>query len=255
MVGRKILLLGGTGDAYDVAEYLLEIPEIDVITSLAGATKTPRRPVGQFRIGGFGGAEGLSLYLKQEKIDFIIDATHPFAAQITRNAGVAARLSEVPIAYLVRRAWNQEKGDVWHPVPSVEAAVAKLCELSESKSENVFLSIGRKEIEKFTELGSLQFIIRSVDKPSVVDNMSNATWIKGRGPFKYKQEYSLLKKSRIAVLVAKNSGGISGAMKLRAARSLKLPVILIQRPAAPDGDVFDNWGELIRFATYKLGLL
>ena len=255
MVGKKVLLLGGTSDAFDLAQYFFQLPTVNVITSFSGATKNPRVPAGKFRTGGFGGVEGLCRYLKEENINLIIDATHPFAVQITRNAIAAARVSEVPIVHLVRDAWHLTKQDAWCLVPNLQAAVDKLYELCDFKTQTVFLSIGRKDIEKFAKIKRAHFVVRSIEKPTMVDNFPNSVWIRGRGPFSYEEEYWLLKKRCISVLVAKNSGGISGKMKLKAARALKLPVIMIERPTPPNGEIATSSKDLIQLVMEKGGLL
>ncbi|MEU4198065.1 cobalt-precorrin-6A reductase [Kribbella sp. NPDC026611] len=220
-----ILVLGGTTESRQLAEALTGT---EVITSLAGRTADLRKPVGQVRVGGFGGAEGLAAWLRLNPVDAVIDATHPFAAQITANAAAAARETGVPHLVLRRPGWTAAPGDTWHWTDSTQEAAALLPTLG----KRVFLTIGRQGLSAFKNTG-LWTLARCVDPPE-----PRPTWctlLLARGPFAEADELALLDQHHIDLLVTKDSGGGATAAKLTAARRREIPVVLIRRPALPPG--------------------
>jgi len=221
----KVLLLGGTGEARELAQ-LLSSQAVEVLSSLAGRTRDPRQPAGQLRTGGFGGAQGLAAWLQANPVDAIIDATHPFAAQMTANAAAAATQTGVPLLILRRPGWTEEPGDNWHWTDT-QAAAARLVPTLGSR---VFLTIGRQGLPAFATTG-LWTLARCVDPPD-----PQPTWctlILARGPFTHPDELGILRDHRIDVLVTKDSGGPATAAKLTAARELAIPVVVIRRPGLP----------------------
>ena len=229
----KVLLLGGTGEARELAG-LLAGAGVDVVSSLAGRTADARVPVGEVRVGGFGGAAGLAGWLREHPVDAVIDATHPFAAMITANAFSATREVGVPLLVLRRRGWAAEPGDNWHWVETASAAAELLPELG----TRAFLTIGRQGLDAFAGTG-LWTLARCVDPPQ-----PRPTWctlILARGPFTVADEERILRDHTIDVLVTKDSGGPATAAKLTAARGLAIPVIMIRRPPLPAGpEVFET---------------
>jgi precorrin-6A/cobalt-precorrin-6A reductase len=219
----RVLLLGGTAEARELAGAL---PGMTVISSLAGRTTDPRRPAGEVRIGGFGGVDGLAGYLRERRIDVLVDATHPFAAQISAHAATAAGLTGVPLLVLRRPGWVAEPGDDWHRVPDLAAAAALLPRLG----RRVFLTTGRQGIAAFAGLDECWFLARSVEPPAPPVPRRLEVLL-DRGPFPVDGERRLLRDHRIDVLVSKDSGG--PATKLAAARERGIPVLLIDRPATP----------------------
>jgi len=200
------------------------------VLSLAGRTKAPMTPPIPFRIGGFGGVEGLVQYLKAEHVDLLVDATHPFAAQMSRHAAEAARIAGVPLLVICRPAWRPVEGDHWIPVPDMAAAVAALG----AAPRRVFLTIGQKELAPFREAPQHAYVIRSVDAPNAAALPPGAEVITARGPFAEEDERRLLVEKRIEAIVTKNSGGSATEAKLAAARGLGIPVIMVERPARPE---------------------
>ncbi|NIK57507.1 cobalt-precorrin-6A reductase [Kribbella shirazensis] len=221
----KVLLLGGTGEARELAG-LLTGAGIDVLTSLAGRTTNARLPAGEVRSGGFGGADGLAAWLRTHPVDAVIDATHPYAATMTAHAIEAARATGVPLLVLRRSGWTPEPGDDWQPADSHADAAAMLPALG----ARVFLTIGRQGLDAYAGTG-LWTLARCVDPPEPPPSWCEL--LLARGPFSEADELALLREYRIDVLVTKNSGGAATAAKLRAARQLDLPVVLIRRPALP----------------------
>ncbi|GAA0455124.1 precorrin-6A reductase [Paractinoplanes deccanensis] len=224
----RILILGGTTEARALAGALA--PRCTVITSLAGRTSAPLLPDGQVRIGGFGGAEGLRAYLVAERIDVLVDATHPFAAGISANAATAARAAGVPLIVLRRPGFREEPGDSWHRVADLAAAASLLPRLG---ARRVFLTTGRQGIAAFAEVDAW-FLARSVEPPQP-PMPARMEVVLDRGPFTLDGERRLLDQHRIDVVVTKDSGGADG--KLVAARERGIPVVMVERPPLPAGVV------------------
>ncbi|MBT3150423.1 cobalt-precorrin-6A reductase [Streptomyces sp. CHD11] len=225
-----VLVLGGTTEARALATALTGRPGIRVTTSLAGRVSRPGALAGDVRVGGFGGAEGLAAWLRERRVDALVDATHPFAGTITANAARAAAATGVPLVVLRRPGWRPGPGDRWHPVPSLEAAAALLPRLG----DRVFLTTGRMGLAAFAPLARLHFVVRSVEPPEP-PLPAHTHVLLARGPFTVAGETALLRDHRIDVLVTKDSGGAATSAKLGAARDLGLPVVVVRRPPLPDG--------------------
>lgn len=236
---RRVLILGGTTEAAELARALAGRPDLEVVTSLAGRTRNPAALPGRVRTGGFGGAQGLADYLAAGGIDALIDATHPFAAAISANAAEACRLRPTPRLALVRPPWKPQPGDRWTYVPDLPAAAAAL-----PTGARVLLAIGRQELAPFAPRADVWFLIRSVEPPDGPLPPHHAV-LTARGPFRVEGEQALLTAHRIGVVVAKDSGGSDA--KLEAARRLRLPVILVQRPPPPPGDHAATVAEALRW--------
>lgn len=230
----KILILGGTGEAVALAKALTEAfgAGLTVVTSLAGRTKTPTLPLGEIRVGGFGGVPGLTRYLREEGIDAVVDATHPFAARITANAVAACAAAGVPRLRLDRPAWKPVPGDDWRQVPDLQAAAALLPALG----SRAFLTVGSSELWPFKEVPGVWFWARMIEPPAAGGLPETFTIVQARGPFSLDDEEAFLRRNRIDVLVTKNSGGDAAAAKLAAARGLRVPVVMVDRPPSPPGD-------------------
>ncbi|MGW0828127.1 cobalt-precorrin-6A reductase [Streptomyces sp. NPDC002845] len=225
-----VLVLGGTTEARELAAELARRPDVRVTTSLAGRVSRPGALEGDVRIGGFGGAEGLAAWLREQRVDAVVDATHPFAAGITANAARAAAATGVRSVVLRRPGWSPGPGDVWHPVASLAEAAALLPSLG----RHVFLTTGRLGLAAFAGLTRLRFLVRSVEVPEP-PMPPHTQVLLARGPFTVADEKSLLREHRIDVLVTKDSGGDATAAKLAAARELGVPVVVVQRPPLPQG--------------------
>ncbi|UGQ10388.1 cobalt-precorrin-6A reductase [Yinghuangia sp. ASG 101] len=223
---RLVLVLGGTSDARAVAELLDGAEGVRVLSSLAGRTKAPVRPVGESRVGGFGGVEGLTAWLRENRAAAVVDATHPFAARISANAVAACAAVGVPLLRLQRPGWTARDGDDWRRVASAHEAAAVLPGIG----RRVFLTTGRLETAPYARLDDLWFLLRSVEAPDG-DVPRNLELLLDRGPFAFDDEVGLLRRHRIDVLVTKDSGGTQTAAKLDAARELGVPVVMISRPA------------------------
>ena len=231
---RRLLILGGTAEGRALAEAAEARfgPELTVISALAGRTRAPLLPAGEVRIGGFGGAEGLATYLRDEGIGLLIDATHPFATQISAQACEAAALAGTQRLALVRPPWRPAPGDRWIEVDTVEDAAAAIPDLA----ERVFLTVGLRSLQPFSGRPNCWFLVRLVDKPAEPIPLVQYRLICARGPFAEDDERALLAEHGIDCVVTRASGGDATAAKLAAARALGLPVVMVRRPPPPPGD-------------------
>lgn len=222
----RVLLLGGTGEARALAARLH--PDIEVISSLAGRVPDPALPVGPVRIGGFGGVDGLRKWLRDEEIDAVVDATHPFAATITANAASACDQLGLPYLVLARSAWDP--GDAIVVASDTEAAEAVV----RHGFSRVFLTTGRSGAKAFADSDGW-FLIRAVTAPDGDVLPRRHQLVLSRGPYSFEGEYTLLREHRIDALVTKNSGGQMTRAKLDAAAALDIPVVMVDRPPLPAG--------------------
>ncbi|MFD3595760.1 cobalt-precorrin-6A reductase [Nocardia sp. NPDC058640] len=226
----RVLILGGTSEARELARVASGERGLDIVSSLAGRVANPRLPVGAVRVGGFGGVEGLRTWLRENAIDAVVDATHPFAAQVSAHAATAAADLDIPALHVRRPEWVQRRGDLWTRVPDLESAAAALS----AQDEQVLLTIGRQGVGAFTGCTGHRFVIRSIDAPEV-PLPPRSQLLLARGPFTFDEELVLMSRHRIDVLVTKNSGGQQTEAKIFAARTAGLPVIMIDRPPLPAG--------------------
>lgn len=223
--GGLILILGGTSEARELADALVARGH-RVLTSLAGVTRNPSMPAGEVRIGGLGGVEGLASLLLERRVRLLVDATHPFAAAVSRHAAEAARQAGIPLLRLERPAWRPQDGDRWTLVPDAVSAAAAL-----PSEAHVLLTIGRKDIGPFMARPDLAGVLRMIEPPGV-EVPERWEVLLARPPFSVEAEYALLRSHGIEALVSKNSGGATEA-KLEAARQLGLPVVMIERASKP----------------------
>jgi precorrin-6A/cobalt-precorrin-6A reductase len=233
---KRLLILGGTGDAVKFASLANALPRLSTVTSLAGRTKVPKSLVGEVRIGGFGGEAGLVEYLQTAKIDLIVDATHPFAAQISRNAAGAATTVGIPRLMLIRPEWVRLPADDWIEVETIEMAVLAI----PATAERIFLTIGRQQLDLFASLTDRWCLMRSIDPPDRSILLPPGELLLDRGPFSLEQELQLLRDYQIEAIVSKNSGGAATYAKIIAAHELGVPVVMVQRPIVPSGDIVSS---------------
>ncbi len=227
----RVLVLGGTTEASELARALAAVRRFTATLSLAGRTADPAPQPLPCRIGGFGGVEGLADYLAAHAIDALIDATHPFAAQITRHAAAAAHRAGTKLLVVLRAEWHAELGDRWIGVDSMARAAAALG----NAPRRVLLTVGRQDLAPFAAAPWHHYVIRSVDAPPADLLPRHSEVIAARGPFTAAHERRLLLERGIDALVTKNSGAAAVGAKLLAARELGLPVIMVARPKPPDG--------------------
>jgi len=230
----KILVLGGTAEAVEFAGGLARARGFDVIYSLAGRTRMPTLPDCALRRGGFGGVEGLVSYTRDNDIAALVDATHPFAAQIAAHARDAAALAGIPLFKFLRPAWGEPADASWfHAATSSDAAG-----IIDGRFGRVFLSSGLGDIATFAHLPNVWFLVRSIDPSDGPSVLAQHHHITSRGPFDLAAETALLRDWQIEALVSKNSGGDATRAKLDAARALGIPVVMIDRPPVPPGTLY-----------------
>ncbi len=225
----RILILGGTGEAAELARHLAGRPGLSATLSLAGRTADPRPQALPTRTGGFGGPEGLAAHLRAEGIDRLIDATHPFAARISANAARAAEQAGVPLLAVRRPAWAPQSGDAWIEVDSVAEAAGALG----AEPRTVFVTVGRNEVAAFARAPQHRYIVRTIEPVAGALPVPDLVEIQARGPFDAAAEAALMTGHGVEVLVSKNAGGAATAGKIAAARRLGLPVVMVRRPEKP----------------------
>ncbi|WP_204115812.1 cobalt-precorrin-6A reductase [Shimia biformata] len=224
----NLLILGGTTEASALARAVSE-QGLRAVFSYAGRVAAPKSQPLPVRVGGFGGVDGLRTYLRDHSITHVIDATHPFAAQMSRNAVAACAAEGVPLVALQRSAWKPGAGDDWHAVADIERAVAALA----GARKRVFLALGRLNLPAFTTAPQHHYVLRLVDAPDAPLPLPDCTVVVDRGPFSVAGDLALLRDHEIDLVVCKNSGGAGAEAKLVAARQLGLPVVMIDRPKLP----------------------
>lgn len=197
--------------------------------SYAGRVDNPRPQPLPTRVGGFGGADGLAAFIRDHGVSHVIDATHPFAAQMSRNAASACAETDTPLAALTRPAWQAKTGDSWGHVADIDAAVQALG----GPAQRVFLAVGRMHLEDFAAQPQHHYLLRLVDEPDGVP-MPYADIEVSRGPFTLEGDIALMRKHGTELVVSKNAGGTGARAKLDAARALGLPVLMIDRPVVPE---------------------
>ncbi|WP_448033153.1 cobalt-precorrin-6A reductase [Bradyrhizobium liaoningense] len=244
----RALILGGTSDASLLAAEVARAG-IDAVYSYGGRTRAPADQPLPTRIGGFGGVSGLADYIRRENITHVIDATHPFAAEMSRNAILACAETGSPLIALERSPWTKAPGDSWIEVADVNAAVAAV----PVAPANVFLAIGRQHIAPFASKPQHAYTLRFVDPPEAPLPFA-ADVIVSRGPFTLDGELDMLRSRDIAWIVARNSGGDGARAKIDAARMLGLPVIMISRPRLPERLRVESMAEIMQWLGHSTRL-
>lgn len=225
MSGKRILLLGGIGEALAIARRLGPAH----LYSLAGLGKVPDDLNCQVRVGGYGGAEGLADFIAGQGYDLLLDATHPYAAQISRNAACAAQLAGVPCWALRRPGWQPGAGDDWREVEGWAQLIAALAPF-----ERPLFTLGREPLEHLGEIPEHQFwTVRCLQS---LPGTERAEVLGARGPFSLEGERELFARLGTDVLVSKNSGSQATEPKLQVARERGVPVLILARPELPEVD-------------------
>ena len=239
----RILILGGTGEASALARALAPRSDLACTLSLAGRTADPKPLPLPTRIGGFGGPEGLAAYLRDERVERLIDATHPFAARISRNAALAAEAAGVPLLAVRRPAWARQPGDDWRAVASVPAAADAIG----AAPRTVFVTVGRNEAGAFARAPQHAYLVRTIEPLDGALPVPRLTEIRARGPFGAAAEAEFMRGQGVEVLVSKNAGGPATYGKIEAARALGLPVIMVRRPEKPAVACVDDAAGALRW--------
>ncbi len=239
----RVLILGGTADATRLVQAVANDPRIEAVLSYAGRTENPVPPPIAWRVGGFGGIDGLADYLRAERIARVVDATHPFAAQISAHAMTACTKVGVPLLALERKPWQRAPGDRWIEVDDLAAAARALGPVP----RRVFLGIGRMYLETFAAYPQHAYLVRLVDPPRAPLPLPGAEVIVARGPFDRIGDRAMLANFRAEIVVARNAGGGAASAKIEAARDLALPVVMVHRPFIPAREKVETVAEVLRW--------
>lgn len=224
----KLLILAGTTEATALAQSVAKAG-LDGVMSFAGRVARPVRQPLQQRIGGFGGIDGLRRYLRKAQITHVVDATHPFAAQMSHHAKAACAVESVPLVALTRPPWQAKPGDRWHHVPDIASAAQTV----DRPPTRIMLAVGRMHLAEFAMHTQHFYLLRLVDPPAQPLPFPDCHVIVSRGPFSEADDCALMQEFEIDLVVSKNAGGTGAYAKVAAARSLGLPVIMIDRPELP----------------------
>lgn len=239
----RVLILGGTTEANQLAQAVAQDPRIEAVLSHAGRTENPTPPPISWRVGGFGGVDGLVDYLRGENIARVVDASHPFAAQMSAHAIAACSRASVPLVAIERRPWQRAPGDRWIEVDDLAAAAQALGAVP----RRVFLGIGRLQLDAFAAHPQHSYLLRLVDPPRAPLPLRDAEVIVARGPFRRADDRAMLSNFRAEIVVAKNAGGSAAAAKIEAARDLALPVVMVRRPFIPARERVESVAEVLRW--------
>lgn len=241
MIGKPtLLLLAGTQEAREIAQALADQKRWRVIASLAGSTDNPTELPCDMRRGGFGGVDGMVEALQWDSVRAVIDATHPFADQISANTRAACAELGLPRIVVRRPEWRPGEGDNWRPQASLEEAAQALPLFARA-----FLATGRQSLPAFKDRKDVWFLARVIDPQPGKFPLPRGDYTIGKPPFPVGHEVMLMKDYRITHLVVKNSGGEAGMAKLLAARRLGLPVLMVERPDPPPGAVVETPAEAL----------
>jgi precorrin-6A/cobalt-precorrin-6A reductase len=243
----RVLILGGTTEASQLARLLADDARFEATLSLAGRTTSPKPQPLPTRVGGFGGIAGLEAWLQANDIAAVVDATHPYAAQISAHAVAAYNTLSIPLGSVARAPWMPGDNDHWIEVETSDAAALALG----SVPARIFLSIGRQELAAFAAAPQHHYIARTIDPPDVT-LPPDIRFVYDRGPFDAATEEAFLKHERVEIIVSKNSGGNATYPKIAAARRLQIPVVMIARPHKPHGTVLDDADAAMRWLEAQL---
>ena len=239
----RVLILGGTTEASELARLIAADQRFAPVLSLAGRTARPAPQPIPARVGGFGGAAGLAAWMTENRTDALVDATHPYAVRISANAVTASIVCRVPLISIVRPPWEPAPGDHWRQVADMARAAAFL----PAEPRNIWLTIGGNELAAFQASPQHHYLVRAVDAPPDAVLPPDARVILARGPFDVEAERQLIREHRIDILVTKNSGGVATEAKLIAARIEGVPIIMVRRPPKPIGEPMGDATEAMRW--------
>ncbi|WP_299934018.1 cobalt-precorrin-6A reductase [uncultured Pelagimonas sp.] len=245
----RILVLGGTTEASALAKALAD-RGADAVFSYAGRTRSPVAQPLPTRIGGFGGVDGLVAFLKRESITKVVDATHPFAAQMSSNTVAACHKVGVELRGFERAPWKAGIGDRWTDVSDISGAVAAL----PKAVSRVFLAIGKQNLSAFSVAPQHRYLLRLVDAPTTDLPLPNCEVVVDRGPFTMSSDKALLSRHKTQIIVSKNAGGSGARAKLDVARELGIEVIMIARPKVPSRMILGDLDQVLHWLGHSADL-
>jgi precorrin-6A/cobalt-precorrin-6A reductase len=245
----RVLILGGTADANRLVAEVAKDKSLDPVLSYAGRTEHPTPPPIAWRVGGFGGITGLIDYLRAQNVARVVDATHPFAAQMSAHAIAACAAAGVPLLALERAPWRQVPGDRWTEIDDIAAAPEALG----TEPRRVFLGIGRQHLGVFAAHSQHHYLVRLVDPPRAPLPVPAAEVIVARGPFDLAGDRAMLVEHGVEIVVARNAGGEAAYAKIAAAGELGLPVVMVRRPLIPARDTVEHVADVLRWLGHDQG--
>lgn len=248
----RLLILGGTAEAADLARIavLALDGKVEVITSLAGGLTHRQNIPGRVRVGGFGGIEGLVDYLRNEAVNLVIDATHPFAETISGHAYAACLRAGVTRLSLVRPPWPAPPQAKWVEMDSLEDIAAALPRIS----RRAFLTVGRNGLNAFAGVKGVWFLVRLIEEPNEPLPLADYRLITGRPPHTVESERALINDHGIDTLITKQSGGRMGEAKIIAACEADIAVIAVRRPPPEPGEIVETAEEALAWVQKHLQL-
>ncbi|WP_270730856.1 cobalt-precorrin-6A reductase [Shimia sp. Alg240-R146] len=240
----KLLILGGTTEASLLARAVAD-RGVDAVFSYAGRVAAPKTQPVPTRIGGFGGVVGFANYIQQHNITHVVDATHPFAAQMSWNAYHGCEAAGVPLVAFSRPVWTAGDGDNWTHVANIDGAVSTL----RGPARRVLLALGKQSVSAFASKPQHHYILRLVDVPQIAPDLPSHSIVVSRGPFDVAGDRALMQSHGVDLVICKNSGGVGAEAKLFAARELGVPVVMIDRPEVPTRQEMSTIKSVLDWAT------
>jgi precorrin-6A/cobalt-precorrin-6A reductase len=222
----KILILGGIAESKHLATQLIH-QQHTVIYSIVGLVRTPELAceihIGGFSSNGINGSLGLANYCQSHNIELLIDATHPYAVDISANAVTAAKIVDISCWRYSRPGWDESKYPNWHYYDEWDDLAPQI-----ERYQKPFFTIGASVLHYSDRRPqNQQWVMRCVKQQAEIDGI---TQIHAIGPFYYADELTLMQKHRVDALISKDSGCSRVAEKLDAALTLNIPVYVQRRP-------------------------
>ncbi|WP_165802865.1 precorrin-6A/cobalt-precorrin-6A reductase [Pelagivirga sediminicola] len=218
-----LLLLAGSGEAPAIAEGLSRRGIACAVWRAPGARLAADWPV-PVATGDLGRC------LSDPALTAVLDASHPFATDISGQAARACAARGVPYCLLRRPEWPRLPGDRWTPIASEADAPAHI-----PAGATIFLATGREGLAHFADRKDAYIYCRQIGAPDGPFPLANGAYLIQQPPFAVEEEIALFERLEIDWLVLRNTGSTRAVTKLLAARHLGLNVAMIDRPAAPPG--------------------
>jgi len=235
----KIVIFGGTNEGLEFCKILHQQGH-EITLCIAGKTKNPKLPkCGKIRIGGFGSIENLSEYFINNKFDLILDATHPYAKNISRKLVAATNISDKNLMRFTRPIWQKNQPTDWHDFIDFAQAIKQL-----PTNAITFITTGHKGLEELQTRPDCQFFIRLIEPPKI-SLANNMMLIISRPPYTFANEKKFLIENKIMHLISKNSGSNQTRAKIDAAIELNINISMISRPKLDRAKTFTDMKTLL----------
>ena len=233
----KVIVFAGTTEGYEISRFLGEnqIPVLACVATEYGSRSLKENSSLHVQAGRLDENEMKELF-SREKPELVLDATHPYAAEVTRNIKKACEEAEISYTRILRTGSGQQ--NAVYVKDTQEAA-----EYLKGTTGNVLLTTGSKELAVFTSVPDYRerLFARVLSLPSVIESCQ-ALGFEGRnliamqGPFSLELNQAMLTQYQCKYLVTKDSGKAGGFLeKIQAAESCGATVVIIGRPLAEEG--------------------